>query len=223
MLFRGLWISLIFSLIGGMAAPAIGQVAVAAPATWPRSVAATMGIPEPEPGTLAVHVWTIGANRLPWMLYRIVQDRDRVIGEVFVWYRVSDGEYQASKTAGQQPGATALDFYRNHYCTGPISQFESLLWCPATPATAVDWSAIFKALPIAEMWTLPAEQSREVRWAEGRGLVKCEVTDGQSVGIELRDSDRYHFVEYHNPERCCPGPECRTAVQVLDIVRNAGR
>ena len=165
--------------------PIFDSVAVSAGISRLRSSA----LPE---GQREVRIWVGGGFTAPEDVYRFVDDRGRVSGELLRYWSVMP----ANRLDGLEwrPGETPDDLMLyslrgscSRYATGARKHT-----CRADFTRPPDWGAVLKRAEALGLWTLPDESSLPYD--------SMQVLDGWTITVELRDGSRYRTYNYNNPD-----------------------
>lgn len=151
-------------------------------------------------GHREVRIWVGGGLGSVQDVYRFVDERGHVSGELIQYRRV--GQVDRVDSPGDRPGETDNDFMRS--CSR-FSTAARMSTCRADFARPPDWGAVLKRAEAAGLWTLPDQ------WIPRDGT---QVTDGWGMTVELRDGTRYRAYHYDNPELRGPSPENASAVAI---------
>jgi len=173
-------------------------------------IAEEMGFSAPTSNAIEVRIWIQGALLIPRYLYRFREQAGVVEGQSFAWYGLQHTDDPALVARVSERNERITTSLTKSFCKSVVRRTRNLVWCPSPVSTDKEWTRVFRALPLRELWELPEQRSL--------GTPPCGVFDGGSVSIELVSAQRQHYVEYWNPRSCCPWPECKVAARVLDLV-----
>jgi len=175
---------------------------------WGDGIGDRMGLPEDPDGTIEVRIW-IDGTVIPWDLYTIRKHSDGVVGEHYLWLeRPTEAGPDADKFDRMAIRDNRKLMRQN--CGKSLRSSSGLMWCLTSTNVETNWAHVLDALPIAELWELPPQQSL--------GAPPCSLFDGVDVHVELRSGEKEHSARYSNPGECCPWPECAVAAKVLSVV-----
>jgi len=168
--------------------PSFDSVAVSAGLTRLRASA----LPE---GHREIRIWVGGGFTAPEDLYRFVDDRGRVSGEVVRYWG------DAPLDTAEHPEDLVLRSLR-----GSCSRFATaarMNTCRADFTRSPDWGAVLKRAEAHDLWTLAQQH-----------IDGTQIYDGWSITVELRDGSRYRAYHYNNPDSRKPSPEAANAVAI---------
>jgi len=166
-------------------------------------------------GHREVRIWFGGGLGSVQDVYRFVDDRGHVAGELIQYRRV--GRVDSADGSGGRRGEMDDDFLRS--LPGSCSRFSTaahMSTCRADFTRPPDWGAVLKHAESAGLWTLPDQ------WIPRDGT---QVVDGWAMTVELRDGSRYRAYHYNNPDSRTPSPEnagavvIRAALGAIDSLR----
>jgi hypothetical protein len=160
-----------------------------------QTLAAELHLPNPAQGTLEVRVWVQWELSTQHQLFRFFQEGKKITGERIVW-GYSDGSMFAK--------------YGARDCPSDMQRGTSLVWCAAHPIPIRKWDMAFRSLPVNQLWNLRAQSLL--------GRRPCDTVDGVGVGVELLTTSKRSAIWYTNPGSCCPWPECKAMLEVLEAV-----
>jgi hypothetical protein len=155
-------------------------------------------------GHREVRIWVGGGLGSPEDVYRFVDDRGHVSGELVRYWRV--GSVDSEDSSDRRPGETDDDLALS--LRGSCSRFSTgarVNTCRADFTRSPNWVAVLKRAEALGLWTLPDQ------WIPRDGM---QVVDGWSMTVELRDGSHYRAYHYNNPDSRKPSPEAASAVAI---------
>lgn len=158
-------------------------------------------------GRREIRIWIGGGLGYPQDLFRFVESRGRVSGELVRYWRAGPSEHP--------PGETFHDlmlYSQRGRCSG-FAVGARMGTCRGEFVSPPDWKAVLRRAEAEGLWTLPDESS-----LPRDGIM---VMDGWGIIVELRDGPRYRAYYYGNPD-AHEWPEAAKAVRiarVLDTIR----
>jgi hypothetical protein len=156
-------------------------------------------------GHREVRIWFGGGLGAVQDVYRFVDDRGRVSGELIRYWRVA--RVDSSDIFGGRPGEADADpFYSLRGSCSRFSTGARMYTCRAEFTRSPDWGSVLKRAEAAGLWTLPDQ------WIPPDGR---QITEGWGMIVELRDGSRYRAYHYDNPDIRGPSPENASAVAIL--------
>jgi len=176
------------------------------------SVVASAGLPRLRtsrlpPGHREVRVWIGGGLGYPQDLYRFVDDRGRLSGELVRYWGLEPLD------SDRQPGETFNDLML-YSLRGSCSQFSASAQkgtCRADFIRSPDWGAVLRRAEAEGLWKLPDQSA-----LPDDGIM---VVDGWAITVELRDASNYRVYHYSNPDAHKPSAEGESASRIAQAVR----
>ena len=156
-------------------------------------------------GHREVRIWVGGGLGSVQDVYRFLDDRGHVSGEVVRYWRV--GSVDGLDSVERRLRELGND-YTLYSLRGSCSRFSTgarVNTCRADFTRSPDWAAVLKRAEAAGLWTLPDQ------WIPADGM---QVLDGWGMIVELRDENRYRAYHYNNPDARTPSAENASAVAI---------
>jgi hypothetical protein len=157
-------------------------------------------------GHREVRIWVGGGFTAPEDLYRFVDDRGHVSGELVRYWGVRLGG--STDGSERRPGETTDDLVL-YSLRGSCSRYSTSArknTCRADFSRSPDWAGVLKRTEALGLWTLPDQSSLPYD-----GML---VQDGWSITVELRAGSRYRAYQYNNPDVRKQSPEGASAVAI---------
>jgi hypothetical protein len=156
-------------------------------------------------GQREVRIWVGGGFTTPEDLYRFVDDRGQVSGELVQYWHVGavDGLDSVERRLREMDDDLMLSSLR-----GSCSRFSTgarMYTCRTDFIRPPNWAAVLQHAEAAGLWTLPEQ------WIPPDGM---QVLDGWGMTVELRDGIRYRAYHYNNPDSRTPSPENVNAMAI---------
>lgn len=165
---------------------------------------APLRVTRPARGEREVRIWIGGGIGYPQDLYRFVERRGDVTGEL-VYHWPTEGLPDA------RPGETFHDLMLHSQrgrCDGFAAHAEAGI-CRARFLREPDWGGVYRRAVAEGLWTLPDESTLPpVGWV---------TFDGWGITVELRDGASYRTYHYGNPENK-PWREAARATRIAGLL-----
>lgn len=141
-----------------------------------------------EAGEKEIRIWIGEGLGIPENLYRIVQRKDRVTGELIFFWNLG---YRGGADPGEPDFNAVMLYSLAGQCT-TVGRSGNAHACHARLMTEPDWKSILARMERSQLWTLPDEKELPPD--------SFVTFDGWGMVVEIRDGDHYRAYHYSNPD-----------------------
>ena len=154
-------------------------------------------------GRREIRLWIGGGIGYPQDLYRFVEDRGRVTGELIRHW--PDDALGGSDSLPRRSFHDLMIYSERGRCAD-FRLAAGMGTCRGSFIRQPDWKNVLRRAEASDLWTLPDDSS-----LPSDGVM---VFDGWSLVVELRDGPRYRSYHYSNPDAHKAWPQAAKAVAI---------